>query len=360
MARFRVGPVRFGGGRRPSATVGVGPLGVTVGGGYRRRARSGGTLTRYSSGGVSYYTEPDPNWVHVAGVFESLRQDVRSKLPGSSDEMFENHDNLALTATSGDGKVRWIGYGLSAGLALTCACAVASAASENLGTMFTLLLLALGFSYLLLTPTIVLQHHNYQPSGFTEWWDENREPGEYDRIFPRLAEARPFIRFFRSFASVPLVVIMILLATKIVPLQRAIFTFVTVQSVVAGLVALRTWLRCGNRNLVVEELKVFFSTMLMLSAPASSLLRYEQLLLDVTYLSELNRASDKVAKKDPIYRALRDAISIDVGRNVTGSVAECLSLLQEQLEATTTKIRSRKKGSELLTLSSKSYPSAQK
>jgi len=41
MARWRVGPVRFGGGRRVSVTGRLGPFGVTVGGGYKRR-RSGG------------------------------------------------------------------------------------------------------------------------------------------------------------------------------------------------------------------------------------------------------------------------------------------------------------------------------
>ena len=41
MARFRVGPVRFGGGRGASFSFGAGPLGATVGG--RRKRRGGGS-----------------------------------------------------------------------------------------------------------------------------------------------------------------------------------------------------------------------------------------------------------------------------------------------------------------------------
>ena len=40
MARFRVGPVRVGGGRRASFTANAGPFGVTVGGGRKRRSGS--------------------------------------------------------------------------------------------------------------------------------------------------------------------------------------------------------------------------------------------------------------------------------------------------------------------------------
>ncbi len=47
MARFRVGPVRFGGGRGPSVRFGAGPVGVTVGG--RRRRRGGSSGPNYDS-----------------------------------------------------------------------------------------------------------------------------------------------------------------------------------------------------------------------------------------------------------------------------------------------------------------------
>jgi hypothetical protein len=43
MARYRVGPIRFGGGRRVSVTARAGPFGVTFGGRYKRR-RSGGRV----------------------------------------------------------------------------------------------------------------------------------------------------------------------------------------------------------------------------------------------------------------------------------------------------------------------------
>lgn len=47
MARFRVGPVRFGGGRGASFTFGAGPIGATVGG--RRKRRGGGSNGFYES-----------------------------------------------------------------------------------------------------------------------------------------------------------------------------------------------------------------------------------------------------------------------------------------------------------------------
>lgn len=49
MARFRVGPVRFGGGRRPSVTFGVGPFGATLGGGWHSR-ESGSSSSSNTSG----------------------------------------------------------------------------------------------------------------------------------------------------------------------------------------------------------------------------------------------------------------------------------------------------------------------
>ena len=51
VARFRVGPVRVGGGRRASFTANAGPFGVTVGG--RRKRRSGSTSAAERSNGQS-------------------------------------------------------------------------------------------------------------------------------------------------------------------------------------------------------------------------------------------------------------------------------------------------------------------
>ena len=55
MARYRVGPVRFGGGRRVSVGVHVGPVGATFGGRRRRSGGSGGGGSSYSGsyGGMS-------------------------------------------------------------------------------------------------------------------------------------------------------------------------------------------------------------------------------------------------------------------------------------------------------------------
>jgi hypothetical protein len=58
MARWRVGPVRVGGGRKISISANAGPLGVTIGGGRKRRSKlSTGTstdATESSSGGIPY------------------------------------------------------------------------------------------------------------------------------------------------------------------------------------------------------------------------------------------------------------------------------------------------------------------
>lgn len=58
MARFGVGPFRFGGGRRTSVTFGVGPIRATFGG--RRRRRWGGSGSSGGSGGSSDYYEMTP------------------------------------------------------------------------------------------------------------------------------------------------------------------------------------------------------------------------------------------------------------------------------------------------------------
>jgi len=56
MARFRVGPVRFGGGRRPSVSFGAGPFGATFGGGWHS---SGG---RESSGSRGEWSGSSGEW----------------------------------------------------------------------------------------------------------------------------------------------------------------------------------------------------------------------------------------------------------------------------------------------------------
>ena len=56
MARFRVGPVRVGGGHRASFTANAGPFGVTVGGGRKRR--SGSTSAAERSHGQVYGPRP--------------------------------------------------------------------------------------------------------------------------------------------------------------------------------------------------------------------------------------------------------------------------------------------------------------
>jgi hypothetical protein len=58
MARFRVGPVRFGGGRGASFSFGAGPLGATVGG--RRKRRGGGSNGSYGSSAYDDDFEPRP------------------------------------------------------------------------------------------------------------------------------------------------------------------------------------------------------------------------------------------------------------------------------------------------------------
>ena len=58
MARFRVGPVRFGGGRGASFSFGAGPLGATVGG--RRKRRGGGSSGSYGSSAYDDDFEPRP------------------------------------------------------------------------------------------------------------------------------------------------------------------------------------------------------------------------------------------------------------------------------------------------------------
>lgn len=53
MARFRIGPVRVGGGRRASITGGVGPIGVTLGG-RRKSSRSRGSSGSDDTSGDTY------------------------------------------------------------------------------------------------------------------------------------------------------------------------------------------------------------------------------------------------------------------------------------------------------------------
>lgn len=61
MARFRIGPVRVGGGRKVSFTARAGPFGVTVGGRHKRRWSSYGGRSKFDNPVDHNWTPYDPN-----------------------------------------------------------------------------------------------------------------------------------------------------------------------------------------------------------------------------------------------------------------------------------------------------------
>ena len=79
MARFRVGPVRFGGGRGASFSFGAGPLGATVGG--RRKRRGGGSNGSYESS--AYVDNSDARPLTAAEWAAYEYSDIRFKVWGA-------------------------------------------------------------------------------------------------------------------------------------------------------------------------------------------------------------------------------------------------------------------------------------
>jgi hypothetical protein len=79
MARFRVGPVRFGGGRGASFSFGAGPLGATVGG--RRKRRGGGSNGSYESS--AYIDNSDARPLTAAEWAAYEYSDIRFKVWGA-------------------------------------------------------------------------------------------------------------------------------------------------------------------------------------------------------------------------------------------------------------------------------------
>jgi hypothetical protein len=81
MARFRVGPVRFGGGRGASFSFGAGPLGATVGG---RRKRSGGSSNGSYESFSSYVDNSDARPLTPAERAAYEYSDIRIKTWGAA------------------------------------------------------------------------------------------------------------------------------------------------------------------------------------------------------------------------------------------------------------------------------------
>jgi hypothetical protein len=80
MARFRVGPVRFGGGRGASFSFGAGPLGATVGG--RRKRSGGGSNGSYESSAYVDNSDARPLTPAERAAFEY--SDIRFKVWGAA------------------------------------------------------------------------------------------------------------------------------------------------------------------------------------------------------------------------------------------------------------------------------------
>ena len=79
MARFRVGPVRFGGGRGASFSFGAGPLGATVGG--RRKRSGGGSNGSYESSAYIDNSDARPLTAAESAAYEY--SDIRFKVWGA-------------------------------------------------------------------------------------------------------------------------------------------------------------------------------------------------------------------------------------------------------------------------------------
>ena len=92
MARFKIGPVRFGGGRRLSLTGGIGPFGITVGG--RRKRKS-------SFGSYNDSSNDVDSSVYYDGVDRSLSaEELRNKLISKSEwlnKLYLPHVNILVS-----------------------------------------------------------------------------------------------------------------------------------------------------------------------------------------------------------------------------------------------------------------------
>lgn len=285
--RYRVGPVRFGGGRRPSVTMGVGPVGVTLGG--RRKRRSQGK-SPYTSSSESY-REPSIQELerrHAFAVFQSISDEAKS-----ATHLIE--DSLDWP---------WLDVFVKRCAVMGCFGVLILFTTKNVEHVLALYLAFVSVWTINFAPAAMAYRRTTDPQERRELFD-----GSDSSI--QLARANfsaGFIQVWLLISGAFLIEAFTNLEDEfsdVISLGGTVKVFVVYLFVTFIGVALVTKSRTKSSLLVQEEMKLLVWNHLFVSAPKSSMLRYEVLRLNLEFLKKLSELSDRQSLSDPIYERYR-------------------------------------------------------
>jgi hypothetical protein len=281
--RVRVGPVRVGGGRRASFTVGAGPVGVTVGG---RRKRSGGWTTSTTSSDSSYEpTQEEIDRWHARQVHQKVVGEASAEVLSEKNE----HEEPFL----------WV-FLIRCGV--MCAFGLLILIStRNVEHVLVLYLCYTGALLVGLSPAAMLfrlttvKEERWRLFDGVEFAVQTGRTNFAACYLPIwLFVAGAFL--IEKIASLEEDYVNVISLTNVLKFFALYLVFVTVGVAVAS--KMRT--KSSSSAVMKEELKLLLMNHCFVSVPKNSMLRYELLLLEEKYLNAL--IARVLSEPDPVYK----------------------------------------------------------
>lgn len=326
--RVRIGPVRVGGGRRPSFTAGIGPIGVTVGG---RRKRSGGTSSRTPSTSTSSYEAPSQEELerrHVIGISNAIWDQAADMVH------YKPHDALIESA--------WLNVFIYRCSAMCGFGLLVLLTTKNVEHVLALYLAFLCSVTVNFSPAAMAYRRSTDPSERQELWDGSDKAIQLGRSNFSAGFLPVWLLIFGAFAIEALFDVEANYSNVISLHSTVALILVYSSLVILGTAwATKSRTKTNSNILLREEMKLLAMNHLFISVPKTSMLKYEILRLRLAFLQTAENLRNAIT--DPVYAAYR-----------SGSDREIVEVTN-QIEALESKLRISQAGRDLLALAAQMY-----
>jgi hypothetical protein len=294
--RIRVGPIRIGGGRRPSLTMGLGPIGVTIGGRRKKRWKPSHGLIDSNMSHLEV-TQEQLEWRHARSVHQEIL-DESSRMCSKVTDFSDNPDWPFLHVLFQRSLVI---LGFSALVLLT---------TRDVEHVLALYLIYSSMILIALSPAAML-------------FQRTLHGDESESLFDGVPEAVQIGRtnFTATYIPIWLLILGAFLIESATTLDEelsdiislkeiTVFVIIYVLIVVMGVV-ISTKVRTKSNAAVLEELRLITLNHLFISVPKKSMLRYESICLAERYLKVVKELSLRKSHTDVVYAKFYDPDSFD-------------------------------------------------
>jgi hypothetical protein len=331
--RFRAGPVRFGGGRRASLTMGFGPLGVTVGG--SRKGRSSSRSSTNSGGSTATYepTQEEIQYRHA----QKIHRELIVQAAKTAKKVINEYEENSLDGT-------YLSVFVKRCLVMLVFAALVLFTTRDVEHVFLLYLVYSGALLIGLSPAASL----YQQTTNDDSWLL------FDGVDTALQIGRT--NFAAGYLPMWLLVAGALVIENIfdlsdigdvVSLMEILKFFIIYLVVVSAGAWIKSFARTKSKVVATNELGLLFWNHLFLSMPKKSMLYYEVLKLNLKFLLVLQQLALKQAESDAIYGSY-------FGRG-NGRYEDGIVVYTQLIEKFETNKKASQKGRDLLLLSTTCY-----